>query len=96
MGECLGRIAKTVEKGVMRGGDALPSVIWAMTVLNDETLPMCLPILILACFRLSLIITFFAKLKCVVIQLYCVRLMPLIYRLICVAKFRRVIDELLL
>ena len=47
--ECLGRIAKTGEKGVMRGGDALPSLIWAMTVLNDETLPMCLPILILAC-----------------------------------------------
>ena len=41
LGECLGRIAKTVERGVTRGGDALPSLIGAMTVLNYEVFANC-------------------------------------------------------
>ena len=34
--ECLGRIVKTVERGFMRGGDALPSIFCVLTVLKDE------------------------------------------------------------
>ena len=41
VGECLGRIAKTVEKGVTRGGDALPSIFGAMTVSNDDVFDSC-------------------------------------------------------
>ena len=41
VGECLGRIAKTVEKGVTRWGDALPSLFRAMTVLNDDVSANC-------------------------------------------------------
>ena len=41
MGECLGRVATIVEKGVTRGGDALPSLFGAMAVFNDDMFANC-------------------------------------------------------